>query len=349
MPLLANSSDRVAGASCYISHVRRTVLRIAVALGLATVLTGSLGCGLDRLLDHDDRGRTVEPGRRHRAKRPPPPDEDARGKTAELMKQRRPEEPAERPPPAPPGTPSIHLALGTPKDADPSDDWLVVKPQYALSYNAKRLGANWVSWELNASYFGGEPRHKGKFIVDDSLPPAFERVHHEDYSNSDYDRGHMVRSEERTRSRADNDATFLLTNILPQRHDLNAGPWLRLEEHCQSLAQNDGKEMFITAGPVFGPKPETIGRGVAVPEAFFKIVVVLERGQGAADVTAATQVIAVMMPNVTGIMDQPWWRYRTSVAEIERRTGYHFLDRVPEDVRRALESKVGRGSAQSME
>ena len=41
---------------------------------------------------------------------------------------------------------------------------------------------------------------------------------------------------ERTRSPEDNRATFLLTNILPQTHDLNGGPWLRLEEHCRELA-----------------------------------------------------------------------------------------------------------------
>ncbi|APR86650.1 sugar-non-specific nuclease NucA [Minicystis rosea] len=348
---MAHTSDLATSASCYTSLVRRTVVRIALALGLATALTGSLGCGLDRLLGRDERGHSAEPGRRHRHKPETPPDEDARDKH-ERKKHRHPEEPPPvpaSPAPTPEGTTSIHLALGAPTDADPTDDWLVIKPQYALSYNPKRLGANWVSWELNASYFGGEPRHKGKFIVDDSLPPEFYRVHHEDYSNSDYDRGHMVRSEERTRSRADNNATFLMTNILPQRHDLNAGPWLRLEEHCQSLAQNDRKEMFITAGPIYGTNPETIGHGVAVPESFFKIVVVLDRGQGPADVSAATRVIAVIMPNVMGIMDQPWWRYRTSVAEIERRTGYHFLGRVPEDVRRTLEAKVDRGPTQSLE
>lgn len=238
----------------------------------------------------------------------------------------------------------IHLALGAPVRADASDDWLMVKTQYALSYSRKHNGPNWVSWELNASYYGGEPRHRGHFLSDEALPAGFYRVRHEDYTRSDYDRGHLVRSEERTRSRADNASTFLLTNILPQRHDLNGGPWLRLEEYCQTLAQRAHKEMFLTAGGVFGAKPATIGNQVSVPEAFFKIAVVLERGQGPQDVGPATRTIAVIMPNRRGIREERWDRYRTSVAEIERRTGYRFFSRLPESVRQTLVARVDTGS-----
>ena len=71
---------------------------------------------------------------------------------------------------------------------------------------------------------------------DDMLPAGWYRVQDHDYAGSGYDRGHMVRSEERTRSPEDNKTTFYLTNVLPQTHELNAGPWLRLEDYCQDLA-----------------------------------------------------------------------------------------------------------------
>ena len=314
------------------SRVQRSSLARALALIAAvTALLGGAGCECDPLSDGEDAPRAEKPARRHHRKRPrrraaPPPSETS-----------------DETPPAPPGTPSIHLALGTPVDADPSDDWLLVKPQYALSYNPIRLGASWVSWELNARYYGGEPRHKGRFIPDESLPAGWYRVRHEDFSRSDYDRGHMVRSEERTRSRRDNTSTFLLTNVLPQRHDLNAGPWLRLEDYCRELAQHGRKEMFVTAGPIFGPRPDTIGHGVAVPEAFFKIVVVLGREQGPADVSEETRVIAVIMPNVIGVAEERWGQYRTSVVEIEQRTGYRFLGDVHEATREALVRRVDDG------
>jgi endonuclease G len=238
---------------------------------------------------------------------------------------------------------SIHLAMGTPTDKDPSDDTLLTKPQYALSYNQRRNVPNWVSWNLNETYFGDAPRHKGRFLTDESLPPGALRVRDQDYAGSGYDRGHMVRSEERTRTPEDNAVTFLLTNILPQRHDLNGGPWLRLEDHCQDLAQKGHRELYIMAAGVFGAHPETIGHGVAVPEACVKIVVVLDRGQGAEDVTESTRVIAVLMPNTTGILNEGWGRYRTTVREIERRTGYDFLSAVPEAIKRVLDDRIDTG------
>ena len=84
---------------------------------------------------------------------------------------------------------------------------------------------------------------------------------------------------------------------------------------------------------------DTIGKGVAVPKSFFKIVVVLEKGQGPRDVQASTPIIAVIMPNETGIMEQDWEKYRTSVDEIEKRTGYEFLSAVPESVQRVIEAR----------
>jgi endonuclease G len=234
--------------------------------------------------------------------------------------------------------------LGVPTDDTPDDEHVMRKPQYALSYNSNRNVANWVSWELNDRWFGAAPRLKGKFIEDRDLPAGMYRVGHDDYTGSGYDRGHMVRSEERTHNADDNRTTFFLTNILPQYHDLNAGPWLRLEEHCQKLATREGRELFVMAGGVFPPGKrvsDTIGKGVAVPKTFFKIVVVLQPGQTAADVRTSTPVIAVIMPNQTGIIREGWEQYRVSVDEIEKRTGYEFLSAVPESVQRAIEARSG--------
>jgi endonuclease G, mitochondrial len=44
-------------------------------------------------------------------------------------------------------------------------------------------------------------------------------------------------SEERTATVDDNKSTFLLTNILPQKPDLNQGVWLKFEIYCNDLAR----------------------------------------------------------------------------------------------------------------
>ncbi len=304
------------------------------AIGLLVLGAGFAACRPDRYLETHGpgRGNGTSPPHARPTRHDPP---------------REPPADSALPPPsasAQDTSGSVHLALGTPLRATPDDDFLMIKPQYALSYNRQRNVANWVSWNLDASYFGPAPRHKGKFLTDPSLPSGDYQVQDRDYAGSGFDRGHMVRSEERTRTPEDNLATFYLPNVLPQRHDLNAGPWLRLEDYLQELSQKENKELYVTAGGLFSARPETIGHGVAVPEACFKIVVVLDRGQGLADINERTRVIAVIMPNLTGILDEPWGQYRTSVSEVEKRAGYTFFPLIPAPIRRVLWGRVDSGA-----
>jgi endonuclease G, mitochondrial len=125
---------------------------------------------------------------------------------------------------------------------------------------------------------------------------------------------------------------------LPQRPDLNQGLWLSFEKYCNDLVWNEDKELFIFAGGIFH-STTTIGNGVAVPDSCFKIIVVLDRGQGLNNVTTSTPVIALVMPNVQGIRNDDWNAYRTTVRRIESSTGYNFLSAVPNDAQEALETK----------
>jgi DNA/RNA endonuclease G (NUC1) len=53
-------------------------------------------------------------------------------------------------------------------------------------------------------------------------------------------------------------------------------------------------------------------------------------------------VIAVVMPNDEQRVGSDWTVYRTSAAEVERRTGYRLFDRLPPDVAEALRQRVGQ-------
>jgi DNA/RNA endonuclease G, NUC1 len=233
---------------------------------------------------------------------------------------------------------NINVSLGIPTDSTPEDDYIIFRPQYVLSYNPDRNVANWVSWELNAKWFGKSGRYKGKFITDNSLPKDFYRVKHEDYSNSGYDRGHMVRSQERSCTPADNKSTFLLTNVLPQQPDLNRGVWLRFEEYCADLCLKENKELFIIAGGIFH-KDNSIDDLIAIPDSCFKIVVILDKGKTVKDIDKNTQAIAVVMPNEQGIRDAPWENYKTTIRRIEYSTGYNFLSNLRKDIQDAIETK----------
>jgi endonuclease G len=237
-------------------------------------------------------------------------------------------------------TTSIHLEMGIPLDDNASNDYLIIRPQYALSYNQQLNLANWVSWNLHRGWYGDVPRFSGNFIQDTSLPAEFYRVKHGDYTGSGYDRGHMVRSEERTATAEDNKSTFLMTNIMPQTPTLNQQTWLSLELECERMCKNDNKELFVMAGGVFGPNPKRLNTVVAVPDSCWKIIVILDSGQRLKDITPATRIIAVMMNNGTYTSGKTDWKlYTTTVDAIEERTGYDFLSDVPMQIQQSIESK----------
>jgi endonuclease G len=238
---------------------------------------------------------------------------------------------------------SIHTTLGIPSPTSVNDpnSFLSVKSGYVVSYNSGRKVPNWVSWELNTSYFGSTAR-QNDFRPDDTFPANLPQASLADYSGSGFDRGHMCPSDDRTLTTAANSQTFFLTNMVPQAANNNRGPWEKLEAECRTLA-SAGKEVFVIAGGVFSTSSRTIGTGVVVPDQTFKVVVVLDAvGQGPGDVTANTRVIGVEMPNDDSqiSLSADWRSFRVSVDTIEAQTGYDFLSDVDPAVQAVIESRV---------
>lgn len=233
-----------------------------------------------------------------------------------------------------------HLAMGNPSGATAelanADNYLMAKPQYVLSYNNSKGIPNWVSWQLNRDWLGAIER-QDNFRPDDTLPEGWNAVTPGDYRSSGYDRGHMVPSGDRTSNEADNSATFLMTNIIPQSADNNRGAWRELEEYSRELV-DQGKELYIIAGGV-GQK-RTLAKGkVSVPASTWKVIVILDQpGVGTRGVTAQTPVIAVNMPNKQNISGN-WRSYLTTVDQLEALTGYDFLSNVSPKIQAAIESR----------
>ncbi len=235
---------------------------------------------------------------------------------------------------------SVHLSIGIPHDNDTTDDYIIVRKQYALSYNKNTNITNWVSYELNSKWYGDAPRYSGSFISDTSLPIDYLRVKHTDYTNTGFDRGHLVRSEERTDNDEDNKSTFLLTNVIPQRPDLNRGPWLNFEYYCEDLCKKQNKELFIITGPIGSVCHIDTNSRVCFPVSCYKIVIVLDKNQNILDIKPSTKIIAVLMPNDIGIRKDKWEKYKTTVRKIEKLSGYNFLDFLPDDLQDILENKI---------
>jgi DNA/RNA endonuclease G (NUC1)/PKD repeat protein len=230
--------------------------------------------------------------------------------------------------------------FGEPTDADARDDFIVRRDQYTLSYNRARGGPNWVSYDLEATHFGSLDRCDC-FSPDPALPADFPRVQTSDYTGGGYDRGHLVRSFDRTAGVLDNATTFYTTNILPQAADNNQGPWAAAEDSLGKLARLADKEVYVITGGA-GSLGTVRGEGrITIPAFVWKVAVVLPRDRGLADVRSAAdvdEVIAIVLPNTNGIRNVPWTSYKVSVDSVQRLTGYDLLAKLPDNVERQLET-----------
>ena len=244
--------------------------------------------------------------------------------------------------------PALQSQLGNPSGATAvataTTNFLITRPQYALSYNNTTREPNWVSWNLTTADTGSSGR-SANFFQDTTLPAGFYQVLTTDYAGSGYDRGHMCSSGDRTVTDADNAATFFMSNMIPQAPDNNQGVWANFESECRSIAAA-GNEVLIISGPG-GFAGTTIASGVAIAGFTWKIAVVVPVGSGTAlsRITTATRVIAVKIPNVAGVRSTPWQNYITTAGQLETDTGYTFFTDLSATVATALRAKIEGAAA----
>jgi endonuclease G len=151
-----------------------------------------------------------------------------------------------------------------------------------------------------------------------------------DYRASGFSRGHMVPAEDLAFSDASIQATFLLSNVAPQRQALNAGRWRQLENAVRRIAAGSDA-VYVFTGPIFdSPGSTFIGTSrVAVPTHFYKVILAVEGERKI--------LYAAILPNAEQVEDE-LNRFATTVDEVERRTGLDFFSALDDSEEGALES-----------
>jgi endonuclease G, mitochondrial len=250
----------------------------------------------------------------------------------------------------PPYPPNVHLTMGNPSaaGADPSN-YLMEKPEFALSYNRDLGRPNWVSWHLSDEWVGTLTR-VDTFRPDPQVPPDWYRVQSFDFSGSGFDRGHMTPNADRDSETSIpiNQATFLMSNMVAQAPGNNQGPWASFEGYLRTLVEQQGDELYIVSGPTgvggtgsLGGVTTTLANGhVTVPSSTWKVALVLPRngGDDLLRVSCSTRTIAVIMPNQDGIRSDPWENYLTTVDAVETLTGYNLFSNLPEPYQLCIEA-----------
>ena len=258
------------------------------------------------------------------------------------------------------------LFLGNPTDAifdiSSNENYLMEKKQYSLSYNNQTLNPNWVGWHLEKEDLG-DAKRTDKFIPDDTLPDGWYKVRKEDYKFNAYgfDRGHVCPSADKTATTEDNQATFLMTNMIPQSPNCNRIVWMHLESYERELVEQ-GNELYIFAGPygtggsgsrgffneILITKKDGSEYKINVPSHSWKVMIILpESSDDISAITEDTMALAVCIPNTQECKyiegtDEPadWENYICSINDIEKMTGYDFFELLEDSLEEKLESKV---------
>ena len=200
---------------------------------------------------------------------------------------------------------------------------------YYSAYSEVKRNPLWVAYRLDP--FAGKNRldRLRKFITD---PRTKSKIKEGIYAKSGYDKGHLCPNSAIAAryGREGQKETFFMSNISPQKPELNRNVWERLERLEEAYANKFGGIWIIT-GPIFDQHIELLSRQVEIPDAFYKILIDEDQGK--------IRVLPFIFPQkVTGkeILNE----YLTSVDEIERLTGLDFFTAMDDEYEKKLESYV---------
>ena len=157
-----------------------------------------------------------------------------------------------------------------------TDEYWGKQRNYSLFWDQKRQIPIWVAYPLNQKLVGKGQRSGAwqydKFMASKKQPNL--RRTYQAGSVEGYIRGHLCPSNDRLKPGM-NEQTFYFTNMAPQDPYLNGGLWAWLEEHVQQLALS-AQNAWVITGCIDTDQDNWVtdvtGRPIAVPEAFFKAV-----------------------------------------------------------------------------
>ena len=186
---------------------------------------------------------------------------------------------------------------------------------YTVGYDDGLPAPRWSSYRV-FSYRDVHLERPSSFKSD---PRTAARVTTSEYVRSGYDRGHLAPNyaisvcygEEAQKE------TFLLSNIVPQLHALNAGLWKDLEQRIM--------KRYVS------PAAKKVGR-VPVPTAFWMVISDYDEAIG------GVRAIAYLIPHEEKWRDAELTRYVVSIRRVEELTGLDFFPKLPRPAQDRLES-----------
>jgi len=226
-----------------------------------------------------------------------------------------------------------HFLYGYPFGA-PSTNDLVIRDLYVLSNNDDTKFADWVAYKLTLHEVDGELDLDRNWKSEEWLAGA-ETLEESDYtsasSTNDYDRGHLAPLGSFKNSIYASQTNYL-SNITPQKADLNRGPWVKLENDIRTLVQMN-RLVYVMTGPLYehemAPLPKANEKHT-VPSAYWKVVIVPTGSK-------TFEHAAFIMEQESGRKDDVKSKAVT-IDEVERRSGLDLLWELEDDVEATTEA-----------
>lgn len=209
---------------------------------------------------------------------------------------------------------------------------------YTLNNNGSTKFANWVSYKITKdSPASGRPR---TWKTDPDVPVG-ETLDPVDYNGANValkiDRGHQANLASMG-GVSDWQTLNYLSNITPQKSDLNQGPWARLEDQERNLSKDPTvDQVFVATGPLYEHFVGTLlgtNKVHTIPSGYWKIIFVGSSPENG--------LYASFVMNQDTPRNANFCAYQVTVAQIEERSGLTFWSRLPQPVQDALKLRQGQ-------
>ncbi|AOR64847.1 DNA/RNA non-specific endonuclease [Pectobacterium wasabiae] len=209
----------------------------------------------------------------------------------------------------------------------------LVRDAYTLNNNASTRFANWVAYKMtSATQASGRSR---TWRQDPDLPAA-DTLAPAAYTGANaaiaVDRGHQAPLAGLGGS-SDWQSLNYLSNITPQKADLNQGAWVRLEDKERALSNS--KTVYTVTGPLFERNIATLPNAPAVqiPSGYWKI---LFTGSSPADGKYAAFIMDQNTPRNANFCN-----FQVTVSQIEQKTGLNIWSSLPANVANTIKAQKG--------
>ena len=233
-----------------------------------------------------------------------------------------------------------HFIYGYPLGTPATND-MIIRDIYALSSNDQTKFADWVCYRLDRETVEGEANTKRKWKADPWLEDE-ETLEPPDYKGANAalktDRGHQapLASFKGTKNWHE---TNYLSNITPQKANLNQGAWKNLEDSVRDLVKK-GREVWVMTGPLYEENETSMPKADEphkVPSGYWKIVVTKNP-----EIKIAAFVMDQDTPRNSKVIS-----HIVTVDDVEQKSGLDFLWELPDDKENNLESQDCKAWAES--